>query len=88
MIAILEAMAIGIILMVVVHFLVATWLKSLRREELEKEWDAGSVPGDREDYIARGMAAYAHSLRRKVAVLVYILPTLAILATIYLVNRN
>lgn len=74
-------------------FYVLLWfyLRSLRRERLEDEWDARH-PGqpadsaDREAFVDGAMAAFYSSLRMRLTVLVFVLPTLAIAAIIYFVN--
>lgn len=88
MIAILEALVLGALVLTVVYVLVGIYARSVRRERLEKEWDAGGVPGEREAFIEQGMAAYAHSLRRRLILLVYVIPALAVAVIVYLVNSN
>ncbi len=88
MIAILEALALGFLILTVVYVLVSVYARSVQREKLEKEWDAGGIPGERQAFVDAGMARYAHSLRRKLIVLVYVLPALAVAMVIYLINRN
>jgi uncharacterized protein involved in cysteine biosynthesis len=86
MVAILEGLVLGFVLLSMVYALVSVYSRSVRREELEKEFDAGGVDGDREAFIAAGMQDYAHSLRRRLVILVYVVPALAVAAIIYLVN--
>ncbi|MFN4129401.1 MAG: hypothetical protein ACK4GC_06255, partial [Paracoccaceae bacterium] len=66
------------------------YARSLRRESLEKQWDAAppddATPETREAFIAQGMDAYEGSLRRKLLWGVIVLPFIAIGALIYLVN--
>lgn len=71
-----------------VHWIVALWARSVRREALERDFDDGGEPGTREEFIAAGMAAYEHSLRKKILVLVYILPILAVVMIAWAVNSN
>ncbi len=56
------------------------------RRRLEAEFDAGGVNGSREDYVAQGMRAYEHSLRRGLVLGVYIVPLAGIVAMIYIMN--
>lgn len=72
----------------VIYFLVSIYSRSVRREKLEKRFDAGGVEGDRDTYIAEGMAAYEHGLRKRLIWLVIILPLAAMAATVYFVNWN
>ena len=72
----------------VIYLLVSIYSRSVRREKLEKRFDAGGVEGDRDTYIAEGMAAYEHGLRKRLIWLVIILPLAAMAATVYFVNWN
>jgi hypothetical protein len=69
-----------------VYLLVSLYARSLRREALEKEWDAGDRAEDRDKFIATGMQAYGRSLRRRLILLVYIVPAVAVPTIIYVMN--
>lgn len=75
-----------------VYVLVAVYSRSVRRERLEKHWDAhppeGADADDRRAYIEAGMAAYHRGFRRKLIVLVYIIPVIAVAVIIFLTNAN
>jgi ABC-type multidrug transport system permease subunit len=86
MIGLFRLMLFGFIGMTIMFFLLNLYSRSVQREELEKEWDATQSPGDRDEFIASGMAAYEKGLRKKLIWLVYVLPTLAVIAAIYLLN--
>ncbi len=86
MIAIIRLIFFGFIGLTVVYWLVAIYSRSVRRERLEKEFDAGGVEGSRDDYIKAGLDAYEHGLRRKLIVLVYIIPAVIVAATVYYVD--
>jgi Ca2+/Na+ antiporter len=91
MIGFLRLAFFGYIALTVLYFLLAIYSRSTRREELEKDWDAAEAQGDtslgpRDDYIAAGMAQYERGLRKKLIWLVYVIPTLAVIAAIYLLN--
>lgn len=82
----------GFLALSLVYLLIALYAASLRREALEKEWDSDPdrLPGDdaaRATYIAEGMQAYRHSLRRKLIWGVYIVPLLLMTLLMYLVNQ-
>jgi len=75
----------------VAYFLTAIYSRSVRRETLEKAWDTDPAREDtpkseREAYIAAGMAHYETGLKKRLLWLIYILPTVAFVATIYYVN--
>jgi len=77
---------IGAVALTVVYFLVSIYSRSVRREKLEKKFDAGGIEGDRSAYIEAGMIAYEKGLRGRLLWLIYILPTLAFIAVIYILN--
>ncbi len=91
MIAILRLAVFGFVAMTVTYVTISIYSRSVRREKLEKQFDAGEVEaGDvemgRDAYIEAGMVAYRHGLRRKLIWLVYIIPTIVVAATVYFVN--
>jgi hypothetical protein len=77
---------IGFALLTVVYLLVSVYSRSVRRERLEKRFDAGGVEGDRDAYIEAGMVRYRHGLRRRLIVLVYVIPIITTVVTVYFVN--
>ena len=81
----------GFVVLTVVYWIVSIYSRSMRREKLEKAWDSdpareGAAKDERDAYIRSGMEAYRHSLRRKLIILVYILPMAVVLATVYAIN--
>lgn len=86
MIAIIRLAIFGFVAMSVIYVMVSIYSRSVRREWLEKKYDAGGIEGDRDAYIEAGMQSYQHGLRRKLIWLVYIIPALVISVTVYLVN--
>ena len=86
MIAIIRLAVFGFIGLSVVYLVVSIYSRSERREKLEKLFDAGDVEGDRDAYIEAGMQAYKHGLRRKLILLVYVIPAVVVAVTVYLVN--
>lgn len=77
---------VGFVLLSVVYLLVALYSRSVRRERLEKRFDAGGVEGDRDAYIEAGMAQYRQGFKRRLIVLVYVVPIIAVAVTVYFVN--
>jgi hypothetical protein len=82
----LRLLVLALVVLTVVYWLVSIYSRSVRRERLEKRYDAGGVAGDRDAYIAEGMAAYEKGLRRRLLWLIYIVPLGAMAVTAYLVN--
>lgn len=93
MIGLLRAAVLAFVLLSVVYVIVSIYSRSVRRENLEKDWDSdpdklGAESSERDAYIKAGLNAYRHSLRRKLIVLVYIIPMAVVLATAYAVNHQ
>ena len=86
MIAILEGLVAGFVVLSLAYVLVSIYSRSLQRESLEKEFDttfppgSGDVTADRDAYVSEGMTAYQHGLRRRLIGLIYVLPAVAFVA--------
>jgi hypothetical protein len=75
----------------IIYVMLALYFRSLRKENLEKEWDEApqsDAPGARDEFIAAGMAEYRGSLRRKLLLGVYVVPVVLIGVVTYLTNSN
>ena len=88
----LRAGLLGFVILSVVYLVALIYSRSVRREELEKDWDARN-PGLRDDpardaFVEDGMKSYGSSLRVKLLWLVYILPMAAILGTAWYINSQ
>lgn len=75
----------------VFFLLLRLYLRSLRVERLERQWDARhpEAAGDgpaRRAFIARAMTGFERSLKGRLTWLVFVLPTVAVLAIVVLVN--
>jgi len=72
----------GFIAMTVIYVLLSIYSRSLRREKLENWWAEEHPDGgdkiERDAYIKRGMADYESSLRPKLLLLVYVVPTILV----------
>ena len=92
MIAFLRLAIFGFIGLSAAYLLLSIYSRSVRREALEKEWDAdhaeGGDPAARDAYIEAGMREYERGLRRKLILLVYVIPIVVVLATLFLVNAQ
>lgn len=70
-----------------VYWLVSVYSRSVRTERLEKRWARDQPPGiDRDTYVRQGLEKYDASFRRKLIVLILILPFIAVFGTIYVTN--
>lgn len=90
MIGLIRLVIFGFIAMTIVYFAVSVYSRSLRREKLEDEW-ADDHPGDtesaqRDAYIEKGMEKYKNGLRRKLILLVYIVPTVLVFGILIVTN--
>jgi hypothetical protein len=76
----------------VIYFSVSIYSRSVRKERLEDEFDAdnpdGGAPGARDAFVADGLKSYDASIRPKLIGLVYVVPTVAIGAIVYMINAN
>ncbi|TYB82209.1 hypothetical protein [Maritimibacter fusiformis] len=82
----------GFLLLSVIYVAISIYSRSIRREKLEDRW-AEEHPGDmespeRDAYIETGMTEYQNSIRPKLVLLVYIIPTIAVGLILYLTNAN
>ncbi len=86
MIGIFRLAVIGLVVMTVFYVMIRIYSRSVRREKLENRWEEEGQPGDREAYVEAGMTEYDASLRPKLILLVYIVPTLVVGVLLYIVN--
>lgn len=89
--AMIRALILGFGVLTVIYVVVSVYSRSVRREKLEKGWDTdpaneGRSGTDRSDYLTTGMKAYHSSLRRRLILLVYVVPLVLIAATVYFVD--
>jgi hypothetical protein len=76
----------GYLALTVFYWLLSIYFRSVERERLEKDYDDGGVAGDRDAFIAQGLAAFDRSLKRKLVLLVYIVPTVVVAALVWILN--
>jgi hypothetical protein len=90
MLALARLIVVGFVALTIVYICLSLYSRSERRRKLRDEWNAGSLagkpPGDYEEFMARGMADYEGSLRKKLIWGVYVIPCVLILLTLYLTN--
>lgn len=77
---------VGFLVLTLAYWLVSAYSRSVRREALEAEWEAGPQDRDRAEFIAEGLRAYQNGLRRRLILLIYIVPAIVIPAIIYILN--
>ncbi len=77
---------IGLVALSVIYVCLSWYSKSIWREKLEQEFDAGGIDGERDTFIAEGLKQYDGSLRKKLIWGVYVIPVIAVLMVIYVTN--
>jgi hypothetical protein len=82
----------GFIGLTVLYWAISIYSASVRREKLEKRWDRDHAgEGDdaaRRTYIEDGMRDYRSGLRRRLILLVYVIPAAFVVAILILTNWN
>jgi Ca2+/Na+ antiporter len=80
----------GFVVLTVIFICVSLYSRSVRRERLEKEWDANPAEGAdgtaRTAYIEAGMVEYLSGYRRRLVLLIYVVPTIVVGIIIYVTN--
>ncbi|MCU0899058.1 MAG: hypothetical protein MUC82_01030 [Cypionkella sp.] len=77
---------VGYVVLTAIYFIMKIYLRSVARERLEKEFDAGGLGGDRSAYVEAGMARYDKGLKKNLLWLIYIIPTVLVVVTVYVMN--
>lgn len=82
----------GFVGLSILYLMISIYSRSVRKERLEKEFDAAHPENTDEDardaYVAAGILAYNNSIRPKLIGLVYVIPTIAISVIVYVINTN
>lgn len=91
--AVLRLIAVIIAIEALFYVLISLYLRSLRREALEKRWDRNhpDLAGDspiRRRFVERAMAGFQQTLRARLVGLVLVLPLASVLVIMYLVNHR
>jgi hypothetical protein len=76
----------GFLALSVVYLSISVYSRSVRREKLEKAWAKDLAA--RDAFVAEGIVAYNASFRPKLIGLVYIVPTVVVIAIVYITNAN
>jgi hypothetical protein len=78
---------IAFVVLTVFYGLLRVYSRSLRKEKLEKRWEAEKPEGTHKaTYVAEGLAEYDKSVRPKLFAVVFVIPFIVIGITIYMVN--
>lgn len=80
----------GFVVLSVIYVLVSIYSRSVRREKLENQWDEeaqdGASPEARDQFIADGMARYDAGLRKRLILLIYVIPPILVGVIIWAIN--
>ena len=81
----------GFIVLTVIYVCLSFYFRAQRRSKLEAQWnleglDDQNIRGDQDDYVQKGLEEYDGSVRRKLILGVYVIPTVLIAVIIYLTN--
>ncbi len=86
--ALVRLAVVWLVVLTLFYFLLSVYSRSLRKEKLEKQWEAQGLMGDREAYIREGLARYDSSLRPKLLWGVYIIPSVVAAVVFYFINLD
>lgn len=86
MIALVRLLMILFFPLSIIYISVSLWSRGVRKRKLESEWEQKGQIGSQEDFVRDGLADYSNSLRRKLILLVYIIPLAVIAYITYAVN--
>jgi uncharacterized ion transporter superfamily protein YfcC len=82
----LRLLFILLIVLTVIYVVISLYSRLVRRSKLRARWQAKGRTGDREAFVQRGLKKYDRSIRRKLILLVYIIPLGAIALLVYVTN--
>lgn len=90
MIALARLLLVLLVGLTVVYVSVSLWSRGVRKGKLRRAYDAGDreYGEDRDLYVRRGLEDYDDSFRRKLILLVYIVPLAVIAYIVYVVNYS
>jgi Ca2+/Na+ antiporter len=86
MIGLIRIIGLAFVALTIVYVCVSFYSRAVRKEKLGQWWEEGGREGDREAYIREGLKEYDKSLRRRLILGVYLIPTVIVTVIVYLVN--
>lgn len=86
MFALARLAVVGFIVLTVIYVVVSIWSRQVRRRKLKARWKEEGMTGDRDAFIREGLEDYDDSFRRKLILLVYIIPVALVITIIYVTN--
>ena len=91
MFVLLRMMAFLFLIEAIFYLLLSIYLRSTKKEELEKEWDrrhperAGDTE-ERSAFVRRSMVGFQKTLKARLVALVFVIPTIIIAVIAWVVN--
>ncbi|MBY6136033.1 hypothetical protein AB9K35_19500 [Leisingera sp. XS_AS12] len=82
----LRLVLILLVVLTLVYGAVSLYSREARRAKLKRRWKDKGLTGDRAAFIQRGLKQYDRSFRRRLILLVYIVPLGALALLIYVIN--
>ncbi len=86
MFALGRLVVIGFVVLSIIYVVLSFYSRGVRRRKLREQWDQEGMTGDRDAWVEEGLQDYDGSLRRKLLLGVYVVPTLLVALIIYLTN--
>lgn len=84
MLGMIRLFVILFVVLTIIYICLSLYSRSRCRSRLENEWDVNKGP--QEAFVEEGMRDYDQSLRKKLILGVYVVPTCLIILIIYLTN--
>jgi len=88
MAGLIRLIIIGGILLTIVYVALSFYSRAVRRGKLEADWNVQGRPGNMKDFVDNGLKEYEGSLRRKLILLVYVVPISVVGTIVYLTNYS
>ena len=89
MLALMRLLVMAFLVLTVIYLSLSLYSRMTHRKRLEDEWQSLAMEGrapDRDAFIAEGMAEYEGGLRRKLLLLVYVIPLALFLFLVFATN--
>ncbi|WP_168713290.1 hypothetical protein [Cochlodiniinecator piscidefendens] len=84
--AVARLMLFGFIALSVLYLMIAWYARSIRRGNLEREFDDANMPGDRDAFVKEGVKNFTQTLRYRLLLLIYVIPVIVAIMMIYVTN--
>ena len=86
MAAFLRLIIFGALFLTAVYFILYLWSRSVRADRLRREWEETGRVGDRDTYVQAGLERRDAVVRRRLVVVVYVIPAVVVISVIYVTN--